>query len=146
MSNQTCPTQKHMSPKNRRTFIKDSLTKSLVAANAAVLAGLISAPGVVQAGGGTTTTAPITDPSLWSGTKLTSGTLEIWAGSPQECRELAWAEMGNQVIIERLPAPSSVLSPREYTGGTVVLVSPGSYKITIPSGGTMTMRERVPGV
>jgi len=61
MFNQTCPTR-HVQPKikmsdssqNRRNFIKGSISKTIIAANAGIVVGLINTPGIAGATPGTT--------------------------------------------------------------------------------------------
>lgn len=67
ISKQTCPTRQVQpkinmpdSAQTRRSFIKDSASKTIIASHVAVVAGLINTPGIVNAVGGGTTTPQTT--------------------------------------------------------------------------------------
>lgn len=92
MSNQTCPTKINMSDsaQTRRSFIKGSLSKTLLAANVAAVSGLINAPGNANAGPGGPTTQPYNGGAFTvnaAGGQLANGgpgfnyTLYWWNGS-----------------------------------------------------------------
>ena len=157
VSRPACPTR-HVQPKinmpdsaqTRRSFIKDSASKTIIASHVAVVAGLINTPGIVNAVGGGTTTPQTTvvghKKSTTTRSKsngpVTGDPYAYWDSAKESALQKARAaatQVGNASIVDPfgqdeqsgVVSNNSVFNPSVSPGGAGPFTVTCDYDVTL---------------